>query len=241
MSAQPPPSFCGITTSSDNPHPWYAFCTFASMRSLWPLFLSGLVLSQVDPRADNLIKRSRKKIHSLESFVVQFAYQVENKADTTQKRIAKSGTLRYRPRQNKFAVDMNDMLIVCDGKTLWQYLKKENEVTITTYNPKEGFSLDRIFRIYDMDMKVRLDKSDTYKGQTIHKISLFPISDTTDYFRVEVWINEATELPQRVRFAHRDGTVVEYELKNFQVMALPDTEFVFDSRKYPGISVVDLR
>jgi len=56
-----------------------------------------------------------------------------------------------------------------------------------------------------------------------------------------VWINEATELPQRIRFAHRDGTVVEYELKNFQVMALPDTEFVFDSRKYPGISVVDLR
>ena len=211
------------------------------MRSLWPLFLSGLVLSQVDPRADNLIKRSRKKLHSLESFVVQFSYQVENKADTTQKRIAKSGTLRYRPRQNKFAVDMNDMLIVCDGKTLWQYLKKENEVTITSYNPKEGFSLDRIFRIYDMDMRVRLDKSDTYKGQTIHKISLFPISDTTDYFRVEVWINEATELPQRVRFAHRDGTVVEYELKNFQVMALPDTEFVFDSRKYPGISVVDLR
>jgi outer membrane lipoprotein-sorting protein len=211
------------------------------MRSLWPLFLSGLVLSQVDPRADNLIKRSRKKLHSLESFVVQFAYQVENKADTTQKRIAKSGTLRYRPRQNKFAVDMNDMLIVCDGKTLWQYLKKENEVTITRYNPKEGFSLDRIFRIYDMDMKVRLDKSDTYKGQTIHKISLFPISDTTDYFRVEVWINEAKELPQRVRFAHRDGTVVEYELRNFQVMALPDTEFVFDSRKYPGISVVDLR
>ena len=241
MSAQPPPSFCGITTSSDNPHPWYAFCTFASMRSLWPLFLSGLVLSQVDPRADNLIKRSRKKLHSLESLVVQFAYQVENKADTTQKRIAKSGTLRYRPRQNKFAVDMNDMLIVCDGKTLWQYLKKENEVTITTYNPKEGFSLDRIFRIYDMDMKVRLDKSDTYKGQTIHKISLFPISDTTDYFRVEVWINEATELPQRIRFAHRDGTVVEYELRNFQVMALLDTEFVFDSRKYPGISVVDLR
>ncbi len=211
------------------------------MRSLWPLFLSGLVLSQVDPRADNLIKRSRKKLHSLEGFVVQFAYQVENKADTTQKRISKSGTLRYRPRQNKFTVDMNDMLIVCDGKTLWQYLKKENEVTITTYNPKEGFSLERIFRIYDIDMKVRLDKSDTYKGQTIHKISLFPISDTTDYFRVEVWINEATELPQRIRFAHRDGTVVEYELKNFQVMALPDTEFVFDNRKYPGISVVDLR
>jgi outer membrane lipoprotein-sorting protein len=124
---------------------------------------------------------------------------------------------------------------------MWQYLKKENEVTITPYNPKEGFSLDRIFRIYDQDMKVRLDKSETYKGQTIHKISLFPISDTTDYFRVEVWISEATELPQRIKFSHRDGTIVDYELKNFQVVSLPDSEFVFDTRKYPGISVVDLR
>jgi outer membrane lipoprotein-sorting protein len=136
---------------------------------------------------------------------------------------------------------MGDLLIVCDGQTIWQYLKKENEVTITPYNPKEGFSLDRIFRIYDQDMKVRLDKSETYKGQTIHKISLFPISDTTDYFRVEVWISEATELPQRIKFSHRDGTVVDYELKNFQVASLPDSEFVFDTRKYPGISVVDLR
>jgi outer membrane lipoprotein carrier protein len=211
------------------------------MRTLWPLLFGSLLLAQVDPKADNLIKRSRKKLRSLESFTVQFSYQVENKADTTQKRISKSGTLRYRPRQNKFAVDMGDLLIVCDGQTIWQYLKKENEVTITPYNPKEGFSLDRIFRIYDQDMKVRLDKSETYKGQTIHKISLFPISDTTDYFRVEVWISEATELPQRIKFSHRDGTVVEYELKNFQVVSLPDSEFVFDTRKYPGISVVDLR
>jgi outer membrane lipoprotein carrier protein len=211
------------------------------MRSLWPLLFGSLLIAQVDPKADNLIKRSRKKLRSLESFTVQFSYQVENKADTTQKRISKSGTLRYRPRQNKFAVDMGDLLIVCDGQTIWQYLKKENEVTITPYNPKEGFSLDRIFRIYDQDMKVRLDKSETYKGQTIHKISLFPISDTTDYFRVEVWIGEATELPQRIKFSHRDGTVVEYELKNFQVVSLPDSEFVFDTRKYPGISVVDLR
>jgi len=211
------------------------------MRTLWPLLFGSLLLAQVDPKADNLIKRSRKKLRSLESFTVQFSYQVENKADTTQKRISKAGTLRYRPRQNKFAVDMGDLFIVCDGQTMWQYLKKENEVTITPYNPKEGFSLDRIFRIYDQDMKVRLDKSETYKGQTIHKISLFPISDTTDYFRVEVWLNEATELPQRIKFSHRDGTVVEYELKNFQVVSLPDSEFVFDTRKYPGISVVDLR
>jgi outer membrane lipoprotein carrier protein len=211
------------------------------MRTLWPFLFGSLLIAQVDPKADNLIKRSRKKLRSLESFTVQFSYQVENKADTTQKRISKSGTLRYRPRQNKFAVDMGDLLIVCNGQTIWQYLKKENEVTITPYNPKEGFSLDRIFRIYDQDMKVRLDKSETYKGQTIHKISLFPISDTTDYFRVEVWLNEATELPQRIKFSHRDGTVVEYELKNFQVVSLPDSEFVFDTRKYPGISVVDLR
>jgi len=201
----------------------------------------GLLIAQVDPRADNLIKRSRKKIRSYEAFTVSFSYLVENKADTTQKRISKSGTLRYRPRQNKFTVDMGDLLIVSNGQTLWQYLKKENEVTITTYDPKEGFSLDRLFRIYDQDMKTRLDKTDTYKGQTVHKISMFPISDTTDYFRVEVWVNEATELPQRMRFSHRDGTVVEYELKNFQSIALSDSVFVFDPKRYPNISVVDLR
>ncbi len=210
------------------------------MKAVWALTF-GVLLAQVDPRADNLIKRSRKKVRSFEAFTLQFSYLVENKADTSQKRISKSGTLRYRPRQNKFTVDLGDLLIVCNGQTVWQYLKKENEVTITPYDPRESFSLERIFRIYDQDMKVRLDKSETYKGQTIHKVSLFPISDTTDYFRVEVWINETTELPIRIKFSHRDGTVVEYELKDFQAAVLADADFVFDTRRYPGISVVDLR
>ena len=46
------------------------------MRSLWPLFFGSLLIAQVDPKADNLIKRSRKKLRSLESFTVQFSYQV---------------------------------------------------------------------------------------------------------------------------------------------------------------------
>jgi outer membrane lipoprotein-sorting protein len=208
---------------------------------VWSLLLGALLYAQVDPKAHELVRRSRKKLKSMEYMTVQFSYVVENRADTSQKRISRAGTLKYRPKQNKFAVDIGDMVILSDGKTVWQFLKKEKEVSISSYDPKEGFSLERIFRIYDQDMKVRLDKTETYKGRTLHKVSLFPISDTTDYFRVEVWIDGQTELPQRMRISNRDGTVVEYELKGYDVQPIPDSAFVFDTKQHPGVQVIDLR
>ncbi|MEN3041182.1 MAG: outer membrane lipoprotein carrier protein LolA [Bacteroidia bacterium] len=201
----------------------------------------GLVWAQVDPKADNLIRSSRKKLRSMDYMTVTFSYVIENKADTTQKRITRSGTFRYRPKQNKFSVDIGDIVVLSDGKTVWQFLKKENEVNVSKYDPKEGFSIERIFRIYEEDMKVRLDKTETYKGRTIHKISLFPISDTTDYFRIEVWIDAQSQLPQRMRISNRDGTVVEYELKSYDSQPIPDSMFVFDTKKYPGVKIIDLR
>ncbi|MCS7154150.1 MAG: outer membrane lipoprotein carrier protein LolA, partial [Bacteroidia bacterium] len=172
----------------------------------------ALVWAQVDPKADHLIRNSRKKLKAMDYMTVQFSYTMENYADTTQKRIARTGIFRYRPKHNKFVVDLGDMAVLSDGKTVWQFLKKEKEVNISTYDPKESFSLERVFRIYEEDMKVRLDKTETYKGRTTHKISLFPISDVTDYFRIEVWVDAQSELPQRMRISNRDGTVVEYEL-----------------------------
>jgi len=195
----------------------------------------------VDPRADQLVRNSRKRLKSLDHLTVQFTYVVENRADTTQKRIVRQGLLRYRPRQNKFVVDMGDIVVISDGKTLWQFLKKEKEVNISTYDPKEGFSLDRVFRVYDQDMKVRFDKTETVQGRVVHKISLFPISDTTEYFRVEVWIDAQTELPQRMRLSNRDGTVVEYQLRGYDTRPLADSLFVFDVKKHPGVQVIDLR
>ncbi|MCS6895634.1 MAG: outer membrane lipoprotein carrier protein LolA [Bacteroidia bacterium] len=201
----------------------------------------SLVWAQVDPKADNLIRSSRKKLKAMDHMTVVFSYMVENRADTTQKRIARSGTFRYRPKQNKFSVDIGDIVVLSDGKTVWQFLKKENEVNVSKYDPKEGFSIERIFRIYEEDMKVRLDKTETYKGRTTHKISLFPISDGTDYFRVEVWIDAQSQLPQRMRISNRDGTIVEYELKSYDTQPIPDSMFVFDSTKHPGVKVIDLR
>lgn len=201
----------------------------------------SLLLAQVDPKADHLVRSSRKKIKSMDYLTVQFSYTVENRADTTHTRIHRSGTFRSRPKQNKFAVDLGDVAILSDGKTIWQFLRKEKEVNISNFDPKESFSIERIFRIYEEDMKVRLDKTETFQGQTIYKVSLFPISDGTDYFRVEVWIEARTELPQRMRISHRDGTVVEYELKKYDTRPIPDSVFVFDTKAHPDVRVIDLR
>ncbi|MCS7161867.1 MAG: outer membrane lipoprotein carrier protein LolA [Bacteroidia bacterium] len=206
---------------------------------MWRLALF-LLWAQVDPRADQLIQRSHKKLKSLSYITVDFAYTLEDRADTTHRKIHYQGTFRYKPRHNKFAVDIGDRAIFCDGTTIWQFLRKEREVNVSAYNPKESFSLERVFRLYERDMKVRWDKTEAQAGRTLHKVSLFPISEV-DYFRVEVWIEAQSELPYRVRFWYRDGQVETYELRRYGTQAIPDTAFVFNPAAYPGVQIIDLR
>lgn len=209
---------------------------------MWYFLVGFLILSaQNDPRAQNIIKKTRKKLKTTEFMTVRFSYSLKNKADKKNTKFQKEGVLKYKPAQNKFHIELGDIAVISDGKNVWQFLKEEKEVNLSRYNPKETFSLERIFRIYDEDMKVRYDGVEWLSGQKVTKLSLFPISDTTLYFRVEIWTSEASALPLRMRISNRNGTIVDYILKSYDFRPIAENEFVFDKNQYPDVEIIDLR
>ena len=196
-------------------------------------------LTAKDPRAEAVLSKARIKMNGANDLTAKFKYQLENKA-AKQKAVIKNGAIKFKGQ--KYRVDFDDQLLLCDGKTVWNYLKVEKEVNVTNYDPNEGFNMDRIFRIYNDDMKARYDRADRVLGIATEKITLFPSSSRTDYFRVELWLSAKDGIPVRLRVWGRNGSTVTYELSDVRLNSnVPDTEFVFNSKAFPGVEIIDLR
>ncbi len=210
------------------------------MRYIVFIFFFVFSLAQKDPRADKIIAETKKKLERLNDLTAQFSWTLRNRGVKNQRPITKRGTFYYK-KGNRYRIETATQAIYCDGKTIWNYLKDDEEVTITDYDPEEDFSFARLFTLYSEGMKVRYDGSETIKGVPLEKITMFPKNRNTDYFKVVMWIGK-DRIPKRMEVWGRNGAVITYELLNIKTnQGLQDAFFVFDPQKYPDIEVNDLR
>jgi len=196
------------------------------------------VYSQVDPKAEKIIKSSRKKINSYNDMTSDFIWTLENKA-TSQAPSVKKGKIYIK--KDKYKIVFQEREIICDGKNVWDYLKKEKEVNLSKNNLKEGLNFQKVFKMYDEGMKVRYDNIEAISGVNTHKITLFPIQEK-EFFKVELWIEESSENIRRIKIHNRNGTVHQFEMNGIVVNTnLSDDLFTFDINKYQGVELIDLR
>jgi outer membrane lipoprotein carrier protein len=196
-------------------------------------------LNVKDAEAERVLQKARARMNTATDFSATFKYELENKA-AKQKAVVKVGSIKVK--RERYRVDFSDQLLVCDGKTIWNYLRVENECNISTYDPNEGFSFDRIFKVYNEDMKARYERVDRVAGVATDRVMLFPVKANTEYFRVELWIAQRESVPVRMRVYARNGSVVTYDLSQVKLnTGVPDAEFTFQAKAHPGVELVDLR
>lgn len=193
-----------------------------------------------DPDAKKLLDAVSAKFKTYASPQASFTYKVENaqgKALSTKK-----GTVTMKG--NKFKVSMDGMEIFSDGKTVWNYDKSANEVTINNLNEGgSGMTPQKIFtNFYDKDFYYKLNGTKKEAGKTLAEVELTPTDKTRPYHKVYVLVDKATNTIYSARFLEKSGSRYSYTvntLKGSSVAA--DGDFVFNKTKYPGVEVVDLR
>lgn len=193
-----------------------------------------------DPEAKKILDAVSTRFKTFPSPQASFTYQVENaqgKALSTKK-----GTVVMKG--SKFKVSMDGMEIFSDGKTVWNYDKSANEVTVNNLN--EGGSAmtpQKIFtNFYDRDFFYKLNGNKTTAGKTVQEIELTPTDKTRPYYKVYVWVDKASNNIYSARFLEKSGGRYSYTVNSLKPSSsVTDTEFVFNKSKYPGVEVVDLR
>ncbi|NTS41541.1 outer membrane lipoprotein carrier protein LolA [Flavisolibacter sp. BT320] len=208
--------------------------------SLLAIAQTGKNPTQNDPEAKKILDAVSAKFKTFSAPQATFTYQVENaqgKALSTKK-----GSVIMKG--NKFKVSMDGMEIFSDGKTVWNYDKSANEVTVNNLSESgSGMTPQKIFtNFYDKDFFYKLNGTKKVGAKTVHEIELTPSDKTRPYHKVYVLVDRAANTISTARFLEKSGGRYSYTINTMKPAAtVSDAEFVFNKSKYPGVEVVDLR
>lgn len=184
--------------------------------------------------ASTILKTAKAKLDGMNDFTANFKYTLSGSST----KATKAGKIKYK--KGKFRVEMPDQELFCDQKKMWVFLKKDNEVNVTSYDATEGLDIEQIFKTYQQSAKARLEGEETVHSIACFKVYIANASAKSDYNQVRLWINKSTHYLEKAELTDRRQVKTIYEFTNMKANnSFPDSDFRFDTAKHPGVKVYD--
>lgn len=200
------------------------------------------MIAQQDPEAQKILDAFSKKTKSYKAYNAQFEIVYENKqnGESTENK----GNITIMG--NKYKMNINQTDIYFDGKNTYNYSSKSNEVSISSPKKKDEESFfnnpSRLFNLYTKEFKFRLLGEIVYKSRVCYEIDLFPKDLNKKYSIIKLLIDiENLELIS-AKLIMKSGVNYTLNILKFTAnIAANEKDFNFDSSKYKGIEIIDLR
>jgi outer membrane lipoprotein carrier protein len=212
------------------------------------LVVSGLVSSaqsnpkeaKNDPEAKKVLDAVSSKFKTFSSVQAGFSYKVENA--TGKALSSKTGTILMKGTKYKVSFGGNE--IFSDGKTVWNYDKSSNEVTISnldasgsTITPQKLFT-----NFYDKDFLYMLNGEKKSGAKTLQEIEMTPTDKSKSFNKVYLLVDKSAKTIYSTRVLENGGNHYTYTVSTMKTnMPMADNVFSFNKTKYPGVEEVDLR
>ena len=195
-------------------------------------------MAQKDSRAKTILDAMSKQYQSLKSYQAAFSFTTEGGgAKETVK-----GDLSVK--DGKFRLKLGGQDVYNDGKAMYTYVKETNEVNVQENDNSTASDLNptRIYTIYQRGFTYKFLKETKQGGQTLEVIELMPEKKDAQVARVQISVDKASKSIKTWQITDKTGKRTTYAISAFKPnVSLPDSYFVFDKGKYPGVEVVDLR
>lgn len=145
---------------------------------------------------------------------------------------------------NKFKIDVPDGITWFDGKTQWVYAKGGDEVNVSNPTGEElaGVSPSVLLSLYKAGFKLSYKGEKKEKTKTVYVVEMIPLGKKTEFSKMIVTIDKATNIFTSVSTYGKDGMDNHLIINKIQTgVNLSDAVFVFNKKEYPGVEVIDLR
>lgn len=191
-----------------------------------------------DPEAKKILDAVSAKFRTYKAVQAKFSLKIENAAG---KNIGtKAGTVYMKG--TKYRISVTGQEIYSDGSNTWTYDKSAKEVTVNKIDPSaNSITPQKLFtNFYDKDFLYKLNGDVTLNGKKVKEIELTPIDKSKPFHKVLIYVSNNTITQTKV--FEKTGNRYTYSVSNMNTTGnIPDNTFVFDSKQYPGVEVVDLR
>jgi outer membrane lipoprotein carrier protein len=203
------------------------------------LFFVKITFAQYDPKALETLDAMSKKYKSLQSFEANISYTLTNDVDKVNEEYKGKITVKG----DKYKLVLPEQEVINNGTTMWTYLPEAKEVNIDSYDPNsDDINPSKIYETYKKNYKYLYIQDKTEGGVVCEEIDLVPEKKDAQYFKVKMLISKKDKSIQSFTLFDRGGNRLKYSLSKFNTSTnIPDSFFIFDPKKYPGVEVIDLR
>ncbi len=191
-------------------------------------------LGKNDPDAKKILDAVSAKFKTFQTVESKFTIKIENSAGKALG--TKSGSFYMKGK--KYRIQATAQEQYSDGSIIWTVDKASKEVTINKVDPNSNsITPQKLFtNFYDKDYLYKLNG--TTSGTS--EIELTPTDKTKAIFKILLYVKNSSITSMKL--LEKTGNKYYLSISGSKTNgALQDNIFVFDSKKYPGIEVVDLR
>jgi outer membrane lipoprotein-sorting protein len=208
---------------------------------LTALAYPALAQTTRDPAAHAALEKMSEHYSAMPSFSAKYLHQSEGPDGKVVKKL--DGTILVQG--NKYALTIPGYEIICDGKTLWSYVKETNEVNISDYAPDDDeITPNTVFDVWKKGYKyILLGEFKAKDGKTVQTIDLEPDDITREVTKVRMIVNKADHsLKKWIVYERGTGNRQVFNVMSFTPnVKIGSGAFAFNKGKHPGVKVVDLR
>ena len=206
------------------------------MKSLITLFLSFSV-TVFSQDASQILNNLSDKTKSYKNISIDFDFKYENEIEDI--REIKSGKIIIE--NEKFKLEIDDQIIVCNGTDQWIYSKETNEVQILEYDRNNEFMNPKnLLNIYEKGYNYRYDKEIKIDSKYYHLIDLFPYEENNEIIKISLVISKDENMVKKIEAFESNGAVYIYTVIKSKYNR-KNLKFDFDTSKYENIYIIDLR
>lgn len=146
-----------------------------------------------------------------------------------------SGTIAIKG--NKFHAATPQAIVWFNGKTQWTYLKKTEEVNVTTPTQAQQMMMNpyTFINIYKTGYVMT-----TSTASNSYEVHLKAQNNKRTIQEMYITVDKKTYVPLTVKMRQQKAWTT-ISISNFKGVNQPASLFVFNSKEFPGAEVVDLR
>lgn len=147
-----------------------------------------------------------------------------------------SGSIAVKGK--KFQATTSIATVWFDGKTMWTYMKKNEEVNITTPNDTQLQKINpyNFINLYKKGYDITMNQSST--AYTVHLTA--QAQNSNNIKEMFITVDKKSYHPTQVKMLQ--GTKwTTFDINNLKAQTLADNMFTFNSKDFPSAEVIDLR
>lgn len=207
------------------------------MKKMYPLFfllLGFSVSGHSQGDAKKILDGVSTKLKTIKGVSASFSYTTKDRNNSLKGSV--KGLINIKG--DKYYIKQGSTEVFCNGLKTWNY-DGDKEVTVADVDNEDDKTLTPqklLTDFYDKDFTYKLVSS----AGNFYQIDMLPTDVRKNFKLVSIFVDKTKSLITKAKVTDKSDNVIEFILSNINTTALiPDSKFVFDPAKHPGVEVIE--